>query len=119
MEQTALCDWPPLQGTYGELTKEQEHALRARQGRPHVLADMRIVDDSGKELPMDGKAAGEVQVRGPTIMNSYFKVSTLCGPQCSACGHPLCGVSAKAQQPADAALYRRAGVWGFTSSQSL
>ncbi len=85
MEQTALCDCPLLQGTYGELTKEQEHALRARQGRPHVLVDMRIVDDSGKELPMDGKAAGEVQVRGPTIMNSYFKVSAFCGPQCLAC----------------------------------
>ena len=82
MEQTAFCDWLPLQGTYGELTKEQEHALRARQGRPHIFADMRIVDDSGKELPMDGKAAGEVQVRGPTIINSYFKVRSLCGPQC-------------------------------------
>eukprot|EP00891_Asterochloris_glomerata_P006068 jgi/Astpho2/6068/fgenesh1_pg.00084_%23_57_t len=72
-ETSPICTLGSLKGTYGELTKEQEHALRARQGRPHVLVDMRIVDDSGKELPMDGKAAGEVQVRGPTIMNSYFK----------------------------------------------
>ena len=75
-----------MQGTYGKLTKEQEHAVRARQGRPHVFVDMRIVDDSGKVLPMDGKAAGEVQVRGPIIMSSYFRVSAICSLQCYACG---------------------------------
>ena len=74
-----------MQGTYGELTKEQEHALRARQGRPHVFVDMRTVDDSGKVLPMDGKAAGEVQVRGPIIMSSYFRVSATFSLQCCAC----------------------------------
>lgn len=33
------------------------------QGRPHVLMDMRIVGDAGEELPWDGKAFGNLQVR--------------------------------------------------------
>ena len=36
----------------------------ARQGRPHVFCDMRIVDDSGRELPQDGHAVGQLQVCG-------------------------------------------------------
>jgi 3-(methylthio)propionyl---CoA ligase len=35
--------------------------------------DMKIVDADGKELPHDGKAAGELMVRGPWIISSYFK----------------------------------------------
>jgi hypothetical protein len=35
--------------------------------------DMKIVDDDGRELPHDGKAAGELLVRGPWIISSYFK----------------------------------------------
>ena len=76
-----------MQGTYGKLSKEQEHAVRARQGRPHAFVDMRIIDDSGKVLPTDGKAAGEVQVRGPIIMSSYFRVSAICSLHCCAYRH--------------------------------
>jgi fatty-acyl-CoA synthase len=34
---------------------------------------MKIVDDGGRELPRDGKASGELLVRGPWIISSYFK----------------------------------------------
>jgi 3-(methylthio)propionyl---CoA ligase len=34
---------------------------------------MKIVDDEGKELPHDGKAAGELLVRGPWVIARYFK----------------------------------------------
>ena len=34
---------------------------------------MRIVDENGKELPWDGKAFGDLQVRGPWVITSYFK----------------------------------------------
>lgn len=36
--------------------------------------DMRIVNDEGQELPWDGKAAGELQVRGPHVLKAYFRV---------------------------------------------
>ena len=34
---------------------------------------MRIVDENGKELPWDGKAFGDLQVRGPWVIKGYFK----------------------------------------------
>ncbi len=34
---------------------------------------MKIVGADGKELPMDGKAFGDLHVRGPWVISSYFK----------------------------------------------
>ncbi|GLC65108.1 hypothetical protein PLESTF_000247400 [Pleodorina starrii] len=48
---------------------------KSKQGRPHVLCDMRIVDDGGRELPHDGKAVGNLQVRGPAVVSRYFKAA--------------------------------------------
>ena len=47
-------------------------ALTAKQGRPVPLLDARIVDpDSRQALPHDGRARGELQVRGPFVVHSY------------------------------------------------
>ena len=35
---------------------------------------MRIVGDNGTVLPHDGKAAGNLEVKGPIAMEHYFKV---------------------------------------------
>jgi 3-(methylthio)propionyl---CoA ligase len=48
-------------------------ALRLKQGRPPFGVDMTIVDDTGKELPRDGKAFGDLLVRGPWITSGYFR----------------------------------------------
>jgi acyl-CoA synthetase (AMP-forming)/AMP-acid ligase II len=48
-------------------------AVRLKQGRPPFGVDMKIVDDTGKELPRDGKAFGDLLVRGPWITSGYFK----------------------------------------------
>ena len=34
---------------------------------------MKIVGDDGKELPWDGKQSGELMVRGPWVIDEYFK----------------------------------------------
>ena len=34
---------------------------------------MKIVDDDGQELPWDGKAYGDLLVKGPWIISEYFK----------------------------------------------
>ena len=44
------------------------------QGRPAPFVDMRIVDERGAELPRDGKAFGDLQVRGPHVVSRYFRV---------------------------------------------
>ena len=46
--------------------------LRATQGRPVPGVELRIVGDAGNELPHDGEAVGELQVRGPWITGSYI-----------------------------------------------
>jgi len=52
---------------------EERLALQNKQGRAIFGVDLRIVDENGKELPHDGKAFGDLQVRGPWIISSYFK----------------------------------------------
>jgi len=52
---------------------EQRLDVQAKQGRPLYGVDMRIVDDTGRALPHDGKAFGHLMVRGPWITKGYFK----------------------------------------------
>jgi fatty-acyl-CoA synthase len=55
------------------LPVDQRYALQAKQGRPIFGVDMKIVDGDGKDLPWDGKAFGDLLVRGPWICNGYLK----------------------------------------------
>ncbi len=50
-----------------------QYAVQAKQGRAVYGVDMKIVDDAGAELPWDGKASGELLVRGPWIVSDYFR----------------------------------------------
>jgi fatty-acyl-CoA synthase len=45
---------------------------RAKQGKPLPWVQLRLVDDSGAEVPWDGESTGELEVRGPWIAASYF-----------------------------------------------
>ncbi len=55
------------------LPDDQRFAIIAKQGRPVFGVEMKIVDDEGKELPRDGKASGNLVVRGPWIVSGYMK----------------------------------------------
>ena len=55
------------------LAPEERITVQAKQGRAVFGVDMKIVDDSGNELPHDGKVSGELLVRGPWIVSDYFK----------------------------------------------
>ncbi|MBM4186388.1 MAG: long-chain fatty acid--CoA ligase [Gemmatimonadetes bacterium] len=55
------------------LPPEEEVGLRLKQGLPAPFVEIRIVDESGKRLPEDGKAFGELQVRGPWIVSGYYR----------------------------------------------
>ncbi len=50
------------------LSAEERLAVQAKQGRAVFGVDMKIVGDDGRELPHDGKASGELLVRGPWII---------------------------------------------------
>jgi fatty-acyl-CoA synthase len=62
-----------LKSRHLTLDKEQRYAVQSKQGRPLYGVDMKIVDDAGKELPWDGKAFGDLLVRGPWITSAYLK----------------------------------------------
>ena len=63
----ALATPPP------EVTGEDAWTLRAAAGRVVSGVEIRIVDDEGGVLPNDGKAVGEIEVRGPWITGSYYQ----------------------------------------------
>ena len=52
---------------------EEKFAIDIKQGRAVYGVDMKIVGDDGKELPWDGKAFGDLLVRGPWVIREYFK----------------------------------------------
>ncbi|MDO3637645.1 long-chain fatty acid--CoA ligase [Mycolicibacterium arseniciresistens] len=53
--------------------QDQLWAVRTSQGRPICGVETRLVDDAGNPLPHDGKAVGEIEVRGPWITGSYHR----------------------------------------------
>ena len=62
-----------LKHKHEAMSAEERLAAQFKQGRTVFGVDMKIVDAEGKELPFDGKSSGELMVRGPTIIASYFK----------------------------------------------
>jgi acyl-CoA synthetase (AMP-forming)/AMP-acid ligase II len=52
---------------------DQKIDLSLKQGRAVYGVDMKIVDAAGNDLPWDGKAFGNLLVRGPWITSGYFK----------------------------------------------
>jgi len=66
-------------GTTGTLKRKHAHrpideqlAVKALQGRPLFGVEMKIVGPDGRQLPNDGRSAGELLVRGPWIISAYF-----------------------------------------------
>jgi len=51
---------------------DQSWAYRDTQGRLVCAVEARLVGDGGTVLPHDGKAVGEVEVRGPWVTGSYY-----------------------------------------------
>lgn len=62
-----------LKTKHDALTDDERLDLQAKQGHGIYGVEMRIIDEDGRELPRDGKAFGELQVRGPWVISSYFK----------------------------------------------
>jgi len=50
---------------------EQHYALRARQGTPVPLIEIRVRRD-GRLIPWDGESMGELEIRGPWVAKEYY-----------------------------------------------
>jgi fatty-acyl-CoA synthase len=56
-----------------ELPADEQIELRCRIGRPIGLAQVRIVDADGKDVPWDDKTQGEIILRTPFLTQGYMK----------------------------------------------
>ncbi|MFJ3054978.1 3-(methylthio)propionyl-CoA ligase [Herbaspirillum sp. NPDC087042] len=54
------------------LDMAQQRSLRLKQGHPLFGIDMRIIDETGQALHWDGKACGDLQVRGHWVIRAYY-----------------------------------------------
>jgi acyl-CoA synthetase (AMP-forming)/AMP-acid ligase II len=72
-EMSPLGSVATLKEKHLRMPKEAQTAVLMKQGRAPYGVDWRIVDENGKELPHDGKAFGDLQVRGPWVTSGYFK----------------------------------------------
>ena len=74
-----MTETAPLATTGGlhthmlEWSEDEKYAVRAKQGIPAPFVELRVTRD-GKEVPRDGKTAGDLEVRGPWVAASYYKM---------------------------------------------
>ncbi|HET9947860.1 MAG TPA: long-chain fatty acid--CoA ligase, partial [Longimicrobiales bacterium] len=75
-----MTEMSPL-GTANVLSREQaalppqeRSQYHMKQGQPPFGVEVRVVDEHGARLPHDGVTFGELQVRGPWVVDGYFKV---------------------------------------------
>jgi 3-(methylthio)propionyl---CoA ligase len=58
---------------HAALSHDERLAVMSSQGRAVYGVDMKIVDEAGQEMAWGGEASGDVLVRGPWIIDRYFK----------------------------------------------
>ena len=62
-----------LKNKHVPMDSAHKMTVRLKQGRALYGVDMKIVDDAGAELPWDGKAYGDLLVKGPWVISEYYK----------------------------------------------
>jgi 3-(methylthio)propionyl---CoA ligase len=72
-EMSPIGTYGTLKGKHADADWPTQRAILLKQGRAVFGVDMKIVDPVGNELPRDGKVSGDLLVRGPWIVNEYFK----------------------------------------------
>jgi fatty-acyl-CoA synthase len=66
-----VCEPRPEHAT---LSLEQRATIKARQGVELITSgELRVLDESGSAVPMDGETVGEIVVRGNVVMKGYFE----------------------------------------------
>ena len=58
---------------WDEMSFDEQVDIICKQGRTPFGVELRVVDDEGNALPRDGKSSGALHVRGPWVIDQYFK----------------------------------------------
>jgi fatty-acyl-CoA synthase len=62
-----------LRAKHNALSAEEKFRIQVKQGAPIFGMEIKVVDDAGNTLPRDGKSAGDLMVRGPWVVERYYK----------------------------------------------
>jgi fatty-acyl-CoA synthase len=75
-EMSPLGSVGKLRSKHDELSDDEQRKLLEKQGRAVPGIDWKIAGSDGKELPWDGTTFGDLMVRGPWVIDRYFKKDT-------------------------------------------
>ncbi|MFM8609225.1 MAG: long-chain fatty acid--CoA ligase [Burkholderiaceae bacterium] len=73
-ETSPVCTISYPRAELRDANMDERYRRAAMAGVPVPLVDLRVRGDDGADQPWDGKAVGEIQVRGPFITGSYHEV---------------------------------------------
>lgn len=62
-----------LKGKHQGWSVEHKDRMLMKAGRPHFGVELKIIDGEGNTLPRNGEISGDLLVRGPCVISSYFK----------------------------------------------
>jgi fatty-acyl-CoA synthase len=78
-ETTPLATVGRLKAHMREWSEDERYEVRSKQGWPAPFVELRVTHPQGPEgksveAPRDGETPGELEVRGPWVAGSYYKV---------------------------------------------
>ena len=71
-EATPLTHLSRLKSNLAHLPEAERYGFKAKQGLLVPGLEQKLVDEQGRQMPADGKAMGEVLLRGPWIADQYL-----------------------------------------------
>ncbi|WP_457590643.1 long-chain fatty acid--CoA ligase [Geoglobus sp.] len=71
-ETTPLVCYNFLKPELGDLSEDEVWELKRKQGIPVFGVEVMLADENGNPLPWDGKAIGELYIRGHWVTGSYY-----------------------------------------------
>lgn len=74
-EMSPLGTATPCTQAMREMPAQERYKIQQKQGKAIFGCDMRIADDEGNDLPHDGETFGRLMVRGPWIIQRYYKAT--------------------------------------------
>jgi fatty-acyl-CoA synthase len=63
-----------LQTCHDKLSEEEQYMVRAKQGVELPAVEIKLIQEDGTAAPRDGQTFGEIMIRGPWVMGSYYKM---------------------------------------------
>ena len=61
-----------LKSALRELPRAERLHFQAKTGRPFATVELRVVDESGRDVPADARTVGEIRVRGESVTPGYW-----------------------------------------------